>query len=177
MIPSNNIVIQQAWVVTDIEEAAQKWSSALNIGPFYMAEYSPAVFSSIEYRGAPGKLHIQTAIAYSGDIQIELVKPIGSSPTAYSDIFAEGQTGFHHNCYWSDDFVADLKHYSDQGFIIANQGQVIGNGPRFAYIDAFDTLGCMIELLERTPATEQNFKAWHDSSKVWTPDQELIVKL
>ena len=68
-------------------------------------------------------------------------------------------------------------HYTAQGFVIANQGQVIGGGPRFAYVDAYDTLGCMIELLERKESTEKVFKSWKESSKNWTADQDLIIKL
>lgn len=177
MSPTNNIITQKAWVVSDIEQAAQDWSSAFNIGPFYLAVYTPAVFSTIEYRGQPGKLHMKTAIAYSGDLQIELVEPIGSYPCAFFDVIEEGKTGFHHVCYWSDNIDADINHYTQQGFEVANQGQVVGGGPRFAYIDAFEKLGCMIELLERRESTEQLFASWRKASKSWTADQDLIIKL
>jgi hypothetical protein len=175
--PTNNIAIQKAWVVSDIEQAAHKWSRALNIGPFYLAEYTPAVFENIEYRGKPGKLHMKTAIAYSGDIQIELVEPVGIYPCAYFDTIEEGGSGFHHLCYWSDDMDADLEHYQSQGFEIANQGQMTGGGPRFAYIDANEALGCMIELLERRESTESVFAKWRDDSKHWTAGQDSIVRL
>lgn len=177
MSPTNNTVIQQAWVVKDIEQAALQWSKAFNIGPFYLAEYTPQVFSHIEYRGEPGKLHMKTAIAYSGDVQFELVEPIGSYPCAFFDTVQEGHIGFHHICYWSDDFEADLAHYTNQGFVIANQGQVVGGGPNFAYIDASESLGFMIELLERRESTEKVFSGWRESAKTWTADQDLIVKL
>ena len=178
MNPTNNSVIQKAWVVNDIEQAAQDWSSAFNIGPFFLAEYTPEVFSYVEYRGAPAKLHMKTAIAYSGDLQIELVEPVGSYPCAFYDVVEEGKSGFHHICYWTDDINADLGHYITQGFVIANQGQVVGGGPRFAYIDAFEKLGCMIELLERKESTEKVFESWREDSLSWSAEyDDLIVKL
>lgn len=177
MTPSNNTVIQQAWVVKDLDSAIRQWSDAFNIGPFYVAEYTPAVFSTLEYRGAPGTLHMNTAITYSGDVQIELVEPVGSYPCAFFDSVAEGTNGYHHMCYWSDDIDADLAHYVAQGFTIANQGQIVGGGPRFAYIDANETLGCMIELLERRESTVELFNSWKENCKTWTPDQDLIIKL
>ncbi len=177
MNPTNNSIFQKAWVVSNLEQAITDWSAAFNIGPFYVAEYTPEVFSSITYRGQPGKLHMKTAIAHSGDLQIELVEPIGSYPCAFFDVIEQGKTGFHHVCYWSDDIDADINHYKQQGFEIANLGQVVGDGPRFAYVDAFDKLGCMIELLERKESTEKVFASWREASKSWTADQDLIIKL
>ncbi len=176
MIPSNNVVIQKAWVVTDVEEAALSWSKALNIGPFFLAEFTPQVFSQVSYRGQESSLHMKTAIGFVDGVQIELVEPVGDSPSAFRDVFAQGQAGFHHLCFWSDDFDADMSHYTNQGFAIANQGQVVGGGPRFAYLDAMASLGSMIELLERKPSTEQTFQKWQDIAKAWTPDQDVIVK-
>jgi len=173
--PTNNVVIQKAWVLSNIEQAAQKWSAALNIGPFYLTEYKPAVFENIEYRGKPGKLHMKTAIAYAGDVQIELVEPLGSYPCAYFDTIDEGSSGFHHLCYWSDDIDADLAHYAKQGFEVANQGQMAFGGPRFAYIDASATIGCMIELLERHEATQALFDKGRDDAKHWEADQNPII--
>lgn len=175
--PTHSIAIQKAWIVTDIEEAAKQWSAALNIGPFYVAEYSPAVFGDISYRGEPGKLHMKTAIAYAGDIQIELVEPVGVYPCAYFDSIEPGSTGFHHLCYWTEDIEADLAHYKAQGFTVANLGQMAGGGARFAYIDACDSLGCMIELLERAEGTEQLFNSWKESAKNWRPGDPAIIHL
>ena len=176
-LPTHNIAIQNAWIVTDVEETAKKWSDAMNIGPFYIAEYTPAAFDTIEYRGKPGKLHMRTAIGYAGDVQIELVEPVGIYPCAYFDTIEAGSAGFHHLCYWTDDIDADLTHYEQQGFVVANQGQMAGGGPRFAYLDASESLGCMIELLERAEGTEKIFNAWKESAKNWRAGDQAIVKL
>ena len=177
ILPTHNIAIQKAWIVNNLEETAENWSQMLSIGPFYIAEYSPAVFGKIEYRGKPGKLHMKTAIAYAGDIQIELVEPVGVYPCAYFDTIEAGATGFHHLCYWTEDIDADLSHYQKQGCTVANLGQMAGDGPRFAYLDASESLGCMIELLERAEGTEAIFNTWKESAKNWRPGDPAIVKL
>ena len=175
--PTNNIAIQKAWIVNDIEHTARQWSAALNIGPFYIAEYSNSMFETIEYRGKPGVLKMKTAIAYVGEVQIELVEPTGSYPSAYTDTIDAGDTGFHHLCYWSDDIEADLAHYEKQGFAVANYGQMAGAGPRFAYVDASASLGCMIELLERAAGIEKLFDSWKENAKNWQSDDEPVVIL
>ncbi len=174
--PTNNVAIQNAWLVSDIENVARQWSSALNIGPFYLAEYTSDMFETLEYRGTPGKLQMKTAIAYAGNVQIELVEPVGVYPCAYYDTIPEGTTGFHHLCYWSDDIDADLAHYQKQGFEIANFGKMAG-GPRFAYVDASATLGCMIELLERATGIEKLFNSWKEKAEDWKAGNSSIIKL
>lgn len=175
--PTNNIALQNAWIVTDIENAAQRWSDAMGIGPFYVAEYSPAIFDTVEYRGKPGKLHMKTAIAYAGEVQIELVEPVGEYPSAYSDTIKPGSSGFHHLCYWSDDFDADMAHYAELGYAVANQGQMAGGGPRFSYLDASHELGHIVELLERAEGTEQIFNAWKESAKQWRAGDQAVIVL
>ena len=176
-LPTNSIAIQNAWIVTDVEASAQQWSEAMSIGPFYIAEYTPAVFETVEYRGQTGKLHMKTAIAYAGEVQIELVEPVGEYPCAYFDTIKYGSSGFHHLCYWSDDFDADMAHYTSLGYAIANQGKMAGGGPRFSYLDASESLGCMIELLERAEGTEQIFNTWKESAKAWKVGDPAVIKL
>lgn len=177
MTPTHHIAIQNAWVVTDIEKSARDWSKAMNIGPFYIAEYKPEMFDNLLYRGEPAKLHMKTAIAYAGEVQIELVEPVGVYPCAYFDTIAEGKSGFHHLCYWSTDIDADLNHYLEQGFSVANQGQMAGGGPRFAYVDASESLGCMLELLEYSDSVAGLFDQWKQDAKNWQAGNDPVVNL
>ncbi|MFK8031845.1 MAG: VOC family protein [Gammaproteobacteria bacterium] len=174
-LPTGRTPFQQAWVVNDIEQTARSWSASLNIGPFYIAEYTPDMFEFIDYRGGAGSLHMKTAIAYSGDSQIELVEPLGTAPSIYRDVYENGQTGFHHLCFWSDEFERDLEHHVSQGHVIANEGKM-KRGPRFAYVDATETLNCVIEVLERRPALVALFDEWREAAKSWD-GKRPVVKL
>lgn len=174
-VPTRKRAIQNAWVVNDIEASARRWSATLGIGPFFVAEYGDRIFDTLEYRGAPGHLRMKTAIAFSGDMQIELIEPMDDSPSAYRDLYAPGETGFHHLCFWSDDIDADLAHYTDSGCSIANVGKMRG-GPRFAYIDARPTTGCMIELLEHDAGLQGLFDKWQRANAAWDGVEPLVLR-
>ena len=173
MAPTDRTNIQNAWVVTDLEEAARSWHRMLGIGPFFMASYPATTFTDLEYRGAPGELTMMTAIAYSGTLQIELIQPLGDAPNAYRDVYAPGAAGFHHVCFWTDDLEADLAHYEAQGAPVANVGRMAG-GPRFAYVDTRQQLGCMVELLERHAGVQKLFDGWHEQSRDWTGTDPIV---
>lgn len=175
MLPTRREVTQNAWVVTDIEAAAEAWSATLGIGPFFMGTYPASLFEGMTYRGASGELTMTTAIAYSGDLQIELIQPLGDAPNAYRDVYAPGESGFHHVCFWSDDLDADLAAYAAADAITVNQGRMRG-GPRFAYVDTRAQFGCMTELLEPHPHVVELFAGWKRQSEAWD-GKAAIVRL
>lgn len=166
--------MQNAWVVNDIEASARRWSEALGIGPFFIAEYGDKTFEALEHRGQPGHLRMKTAIAFSGDMQIELIEPTDDSPSAYRDVYAPGETGFHHLCFWSADIDADLAHYESTGNTIANVGTMRG-GLRFAYVDARATTGCMIELLQENAPLKAMFAKWQQRNVEWDGRDPVVL--
>jgi hypothetical protein len=117
---------------------------------------------------------MKTAIAFSGDMQIELIEPTDDSPSAYRDVYGAGETGFHHLCFWSSDIDADLAHYASSGCEIANVGKMRG-GPRFAYIDARKTIGCMVELLEENAPLEALFSKWQQRNIDWDGKDPVVL--
>lgn len=84
-------VIQQAYVVPDVDQAMRHWL-ARGIGPFY-----------IEHRqlrglhdGKPVLADISAAFAYSGDQQIEVIQVHNDVPSVYRQfIDANPQGGLH----------------------------------------------------------------------------------
>ena len=174
MIPGPRDFLQQAWVVDDLESAAQRFSATMNIGPFFLADYKPEFFESVEYRGKPGTLQMRTAICYAGAVQIELVQPTGDGDTCYRDTVMPGTEAFHHICFWTHDLEADIARYRERGFPVANRARV-KKGPAFAYIDASQSMGCMIELLEYSPGLAAVFDGWRERCANWDGG-ELFVR-
>lgn len=164
--PTGRRAIQNAWVVNDIEASVRTWSETLGIGPFFVATYGGSMFETVSYRGKPGEMNMKTAIAFSGDMQIELIEPLDDAPSAYRDVYRPGEEGFHHLCFWSEDIDADLAHYAGLGCKAANTGKMRG-GPRFAYVDARERTGCMIELLEHSDALAGLFESWRVANVEW----------
>jgi len=172
-LPTDRTLFQQAWVVPNAEAAATRWSRLFDIGPFYVAEYTPERFTDVSYRGNPSHLSMRTAIAYAGDIQIEFIEPTMTGPNCYHDSVAPATEGFHHICFWTTDLAADIAHYVAAGCTVATQARVI-KGPSFAYIDARAQCGCMVELLEYMAPIETLFHGWRDAAKTWQRDRDPL---
>ncbi|MEM7612788.1 MAG: VOC family protein [Pseudomonadota bacterium] len=171
--PTHNTVTQNAWIVNDIEKAARQWSATMGIGPFFLGHYTSDLFEGMRYRGADGALHMKTAIAFSGDLQIELIQPMGDEPSAYRDVYPVGGEGFHHMCFWSDDLDADLAYYEQAGCETVNVGRMRG-GPRFAYVDTRKQMGCMIELLEPHEHVIALFAGWKQRADDWDGKDPIV---
>ena len=103
-------IIQNAWVVPNLEQACLKWVEEMGVGPFFVSEFDMDVFSFIEYRGEPSELCLKVAVAHAGNLQIELIESKTPKST-YRDVVAEGYSGFHHMCVSTEDFEADRKHF------------------------------------------------------------------
>ena len=173
MIPTNRAILQQAWVVDDLEQAAQRFSRRLGIGPFFVADYRPEMFENALYRGRPTALQMRTAICYTGDVQLELVQPADTGANCYRETVPKGQDGFHHLCFWSQDLATDMAQHLTTGATIAVQGR-LKKGPAFAYIDATASIGCMIELLEYSPKLAALFDGWRQRCAAWQGGDLLV---
>lgn len=165
ILPTDRTVFQNAWVVTDLEAAIQRWTEVMKVGPFFMLDHSDDIVD-VRHRGQTGSMSMKLALAQAGPVQIELIEVKSDGPNCYRDIYKPGQGGFHHMCVWTDDIDADNRYYEENGFAIATQGRVEGS-IRFAYYDTFDALGGMIEVMERTPEVEGIFELIRASSIDW----------
>jgi Holliday junction resolvasome RuvABC ATP-dependent DNA helicase subunit len=56
-------IVQNAYVVNDIEAAARRWSAALNIGPFVLLE---GIEMAMIHRGTEGRIALSAALAHAG---------------------------------------------------------------------------------------------------------------
>lgn len=83
-----NAFDQIGFVVDDLDQSIQHWLQHLGVGPW-------TLFRDIElqghYRGQPVQVRMHVGLAYRGDLQIELIQPLGDSPSPYRDT-----RGMHH---------------------------------------------------------------------------------
>lgn len=159
----NHKVLQMAYVVNDIEEAAQKWVDTFGVGPFYVMD--PPDVQNAMYRGAPQKMTFRAALAQAGDIHIELIQQHCDSPSCYRDLYPKGQEGFHHVGVIVDDYAAEVERYTSIGFEVANSGKL---GPLdFCYVDTSAVTGGMIELIADIPFIHNYFGAVRRAAENW----------
>lgn len=156
--------MQVAFMVDDVEAAAMNWVRTTGIGPFLMVPHIELVEYSYRGKRSSG-LDFSVALAQSGGVQIELIQQHCDSPSAYRDTIAKGQQGFHHLAVYCEDYDADYRHYTDQGFASAVDG-VFGD-LRFSYINTSEAIGCMIELVEKSQMQSEFFARVAAEAEGW----------
>ena len=141
--------VQQGYVVPDLQAAMRHWI-ARGIGPFFLEELRG--YSGID-RGLETTFDLDAAFAYSGDQQIEVIQPLGSSTSIYSRFLEDHPTGgLQHLAVWVDDIDETLKRIEREGkrYVV-----VQSYGDRHAYIDSVDSPGVMIQLMVGTARRAQ----------------------
>lgn len=165
-------MIQQAWVVDDLETAARAWHRAMGIGPFLLTHDMPV--EEARYRGRPGGPRFSTAVAQNGELQVELVQQIDDAPSIYREAPGAALPRFHHVAIIADDLDAAIAELRPDGEAVASEGRV--GTARFAFIDHVATLGCMVEIVGRDPMIERFFGAVRKAAERWDGDPATLVR-
>ncbi len=156
-------IIQIAYVVKDLEEAATRFMRIMGVGPFFVLE-NPKISDGL-YRGHPSDVQFSTAISHAGDVQVELVAQHCDSPSCYRDLIPEGEEGFHHIAVIVDDYQAEIDRYANLGFDVASSGRM--GDMEFSYVDTSQSILGMTEVLQSRPFIEQYFENLHKACETW----------
>lgn len=138
-------------VVDDVLEAAGRWARVFGIGPFHVL---PRIQIECTYRGRPGALDTQIAVAQAGPVQIELVQPFGSEPNVYTDLADRGACRFHQLSTVTPDYARTVAHYEQLGYALACE--IDARGQHVAYVDTIDDFGFFTEVVESVPGFLDN---------------------
>ncbi len=161
-------VIQQGYVVPDIQAAMQHWI-ARGVGPFYIENLRgiPGV-----YRGEEAKFNIDAAFAYSGDQQIEVIQPLDDTPSIYSRYLHDFSTGgLQHLAVWVDSIDAKLAELEAAG----RAYEVIQRyGDGHAYLDSIESPGVMIQLMAHNEIMDELFDIILRGSVGWDGETDPI---
>lgn len=172
MIALEQQIIQFAWVVPNLEEAARRWHQTMGIGPFLVNRRLQ--IAEARYRGQPVVTAFSTAIAQAGPVQIELVEQHDATPSAYRDTVAPGVEGFHHVAIITDRFDDTVKSYTEQGLAIASSGRM--GEIRFVYVDTGPALGHMTEILEDSAPLRGFFGAVAKAADRWDRNPDGLLR-
>lgn len=163
MTAPHTSLFQVAWVVNELEEAVRRWLATSRVGPFFIIPH--AKVEKVRYRGAPATLDMSVAIAQAGPVQVELIQQHSDAPSAYRDMYASGQEGFHHLCAMTTTYDAELDRYRSEGCVPVTEGAF--GDMRFSYIDTRARLGHMTEIIEERDSIKSLFKIIADASVGW----------
>ncbi len=163
-------IVQNAFVVHDMEAAVAHWSSKIGIGPFYLLEH--VAFGPVHFRGAPLTLDMSVAIAQWGPIQIELIVQHDDAASIYTEFAARCGEGLQHIGVLCESLDAELERHRAQGILPVQWGATAA-GMRFAYLDTDAHPGGMIELIENGPAVEAFFAMVKKGAANWDGSRPL----
>ncbi|MCO6056890.1 VOC family protein [Pseudomonas sp. MOB-449] len=142
-------VMQLAWVPRDFEAALDYWTRTMGVGPFF--ELPHIQTERTHYRGAPVDLDFSVAIAYWGDLQIELIRQHNRAPSIYQTWLDAGREGLHHVCLQVD-MARARALCQEQGAEVMQEVWLPGGGEAI-YVDAG---GELIEMID-FPAEQYGF--------------------
>jgi Glyoxalase/Bleomycin resistance protein/Dioxygenase superfamily len=157
-------VMQNGFVVPDLEAAIDHWVSVMHVGPFFLLAHIPFVNSY--FRGRPLDIDISVAIAYSGDIQIELIEQHNDAPSIYAEFTQQGRYGLQHMGIMTDSVADHLARLEPLGIRPVQHGATAA-GAKFAYLDTDVTPGFMIELIESNAMMVGAFRTIYEAAQNW----------
>lgn len=165
-------VVQNCYVVPNIEDACCRFSALYGIGPFV-----GGVEGTLEnhvYRGQPTPpVRLKAAFAQLGDINLELIEMVSDGPNAIHDMFPKGETGFHHVAAFASDYETERDRLVALGLPVASEFTIFDNTP-VCYIDARTTLGHMIELYPEDAGLRALYQRTREAADNWDGKQLIV---
>lgn len=156
-------LFQLGYVVAELEAALRTWVSA-GVGPWYV--FDPLPIQQFSHRsGSTAVPRAKVALAYSGDVQLELIEQLDDAPTMYREFLAAGHQGLQHVAYLPADYDAAVAAGLGQGWELGQQGSA--GGTRFAYLDAGGHPGSVIELVDLDEGTRGLFEHLKAKAAAW----------
>lgn len=164
---------QLGYVVEDLDAALQGWIEA-GVGPWYL--FRPLPITRFSYRGGTSRVpDVAVALAYSGDVQIELIHQRDDVPTLYLDFLAATGGGLQHVGYLPAAYEAAVAAARARGWSVAHDGEA--GGTRFLYFDTGNHLGSVVELVAPSPATARMFGRLHRLAEQWDGRTEPVHRV
>lgn len=158
-------VMQNAFVVDDLDAALDHWTRTMDVGPFFVLER--VRFAELWFRGQRVEdLDLTVAIGYWEELQIELIRQNGDTPSIYQEFRARGLTGLQHMGVISRSLETDLARLAKRGIEPVQHGRTTAN-MRFAYVSTDHHPGGMIELIESGAAVDAAFRAMRTAAVSW----------
>lgn len=142
-------VRQVALVVHDVEAQAQAWWDRLGIGPWNLYTLDATKLDAATYRGQPAAFRIRHALAFSGEVMMELVQPI-DGPSIWHEFLERQGAGMQHVAFYPDDFGAATAALAADGWVQVATGDGFGKSRdgRFSYWEHPGVAGIIVEIVQ-----------------------------
>lgn len=157
---------QLGLIVADIDKAMQEWVDKLGVGPWFVKR--DIGITEFTYQGSPLKElpTVSIALAYSGDLQVELIQPTNGAPSMWSDSLKQHGDCPQHIAFWTDEYEELHSSLTSDGFVEGHYGRA-GSRGRFAYFTHPQMPEIVIELSESTGGKKEYFAKIKAASLDW----------
>jgi hypothetical protein len=157
-------IVQVAYFVTDIREAALQMTNTFGAGPFHILDNIQLAWG--EHRGERCDFVHSSAYGQWGKVMMELVQQESPGPSPFRDLYAPGESGLHHVATMVDSLPDAYAEFAEAGYPVATRAETL-TGTEFAFLDATHSLGHFIEVYERSEALLGFYDFVHKASVDW----------
>lgn len=170
LISQLGTVMQIAFVPKDFDAAVRYWTETMGVGPFFHLQH--LAMDQAKYRGAVVEIDFSIAIAYWGDLQVEIIQQHNDAPSIYKSWLDEGREGLHHVCIITDDMARARAVCKEAAAAVVQEVLVPGGGEAI-YVDAGGGQGGLIEIIDLPQSVYDGFAYMHEQSRIWDGSDPL----
>jgi methylmalonyl-CoA/ethylmalonyl-CoA epimerase len=138
-------ITQVGIIVQDIEAKARAWSEILGLPMPEIIITDSFELARTEYQGQPTTARARLAFFHMGQVDVELIEPIGE-PSTWKDQLDQHGTSLHHIAFQIKGMPEKIAYLDAKGVPLVQRGEYTGG--RYAYMDGTAQLGTILELLE-----------------------------
>lgn len=154
-------IMQIAFYPRDFDASLRYWTQMMGVGPFFLLENIQ--LGDMRYLGEPSDFVFSLALAYWGDIQVELIRPENNAPSIYDN--RQGDA-LHHTCILTDDIEKARGIVAKSGASILVEGKVAPDGA-VLYVDTGGGPGSIVEILQPSSGSAGLFEMIKQASIGW----------
>ncbi len=162
-------VMQLAFIPSDFDAAIRHWTQVMGVGPFFLMEDISLI--DMKCLGQPSDAVFSLALAYWGDMQIELIRPENDSPSHLTGEYGV-RDRLHHTCLLLDDIRDAYAACEEHGAKIVVEGKV-GDEGAVIYADPGTGPGHVVEMLQPQPGTTDAFEMIKQAGIGWDGKEPL----
>ncbi|MBO9597700.1 MAG: VOC family protein [Cohnella sp.] len=141
----NNVITQIGLLVRDIEKTSQAYADFFGVEKPKWFWTDVADVAQTEYRGSRSEARAKLAFFDMGSLQLELIEP-DHEPSTWRESLDKNGEGFHHIAFGIKGMKEKIAVMEARGMPLLQKGEYTGG--RYAYLDSFQELKVLIELLE-----------------------------
>lgn len=140
-----NVIAQIGILVHDIEKACQAYADFFGVENPGWKITDAADIAQTEYRGGRTEARAKLAFFNMGSLQLELIEP-DEHPSTWREYLDEHGEGPHHIAFRIEGMMEKVMTLARNQMPLLQKGEYTGG--RYAYIDSFEPLKVIVELLE-----------------------------